>query len=144
MSKETTVKEQAAYAEAGGVAEEVISAIRTVVAFGGQEKECARYDKCLEKAKTSGIKKGFVSGLAMGTVMLIVFLSYAVGFYVGTGIVLGRYLPELHTDFSIGRMLIVSHRSPPSHLLHFIISGRGLGEEIEGESRSVQFSSGEI
>ncbi len=27
------------YAEAGGVAEEVLSSVRTVVAFGGQEKE---------------------------------------------------------------------------------------------------------
>ena len=37
------MKEQAAYAQAGGVAEEVISAIRTVIAFGGQTKECERY-----------------------------------------------------------------------------------------------------
>ena len=37
-----TVKEQNAYAKAGGVAEEVISSIRTVVAFGGQEKEVDR------------------------------------------------------------------------------------------------------
>ena len=42
MSKESTVKEQSAYAEAGGVAEEVLSAIRTVIAFGGQSKECER------------------------------------------------------------------------------------------------------
>ena len=34
-----TVREQNAYAAAGGVAEEVISSIRTVVAFGGEEKE---------------------------------------------------------------------------------------------------------
>ena len=30
------------YAEAGGVAEEVLSSVRTVVAFGGQEKEVSR------------------------------------------------------------------------------------------------------
>jgi len=35
-------KELAAYAKAGSVAEEVLSAIRTVVAFGGQHKECIR------------------------------------------------------------------------------------------------------
>ncbi|KAI1242690.1 hypothetical protein IHE44_0000229 [Lamprotornis superbus] len=34
-----TDKEQAAYAKAGAVAEEVLGAIRTVIAFGGQEKE---------------------------------------------------------------------------------------------------------
>ena len=35
-------KELKAYAKAGAVAEEVLGALRTVVAFGGQEKECAR------------------------------------------------------------------------------------------------------
>jgi ABC transporter transmembrane region len=37
-----TKKELAAYAKAGAVAEEVFSAIRTVIAFGGQEKETQR------------------------------------------------------------------------------------------------------
>ncbi len=37
-----TAKELAAYAKAGSVAEEAISSIRTVVAFGGQEKESQR------------------------------------------------------------------------------------------------------
>ena len=42
VSKSTTVQEQGAYAEAGGVADEVLTAIRTVIAFGGQEKEYER------------------------------------------------------------------------------------------------------
>lgn len=37
-----TSKEQTAYAKAGAVAEEVISSIRTVFAFSGQEKEIER------------------------------------------------------------------------------------------------------
>lgn len=37
-----TEKELNAYAEAGDVAEEAISSIRTVVAFGGEAKECSR------------------------------------------------------------------------------------------------------
>ncbi|XP_031409758.1 phosphatidylcholine translocator ABCB4-like [Meleagris gallopavo] len=37
-----TDKEQAAYAKAGAVAEEVLGAVRTVIAFGGQEKEIKR------------------------------------------------------------------------------------------------------
>jgi hypothetical protein len=40
-----TKKELAAYAKAGAVAEEVFSAIRTVTAFGGQEKEAKRSDR---------------------------------------------------------------------------------------------------
>ena len=38
----TTSKELGAYAKAGAVAEEVLSSIRTVVAVGGQSKECVR------------------------------------------------------------------------------------------------------
>ena len=38
-----TTKELHAYAKAGAVAEEVLAAIRTVVAFGGQKKESDRY-----------------------------------------------------------------------------------------------------
>ena len=37
-----TGKELKAYAKAGAVAEEVLGAIRTVYAFGGQKKECDR------------------------------------------------------------------------------------------------------
>jgi methionine aminopeptidase len=37
-----TRKELDAYAKAGAIAEEVLGAIRTVVAFGGQEKEASR------------------------------------------------------------------------------------------------------
>lgn len=33
-----------AYAKAGSVAEEVLSSMRTVAAFGGEEKETERYD----------------------------------------------------------------------------------------------------
>jgi len=41
--------------------------------------------------------------------MLVVYASYALGFWFGAGVVLGEYLPDLHTDFSIGDMLIVSY-----------------------------------
>ena len=37
-----TAKEQAQYAGAGAIAEEVIGSFRTVMAFGGQEKEVER------------------------------------------------------------------------------------------------------
>ena len=38
-----TSEEQTSYAKAGAIAEEVLSSIRTVVAFGGEEKEIARF-----------------------------------------------------------------------------------------------------
>ena len=38
-----TSKELDAYAKAGSIAEEVLSSIRTIAAFGGEEKEYNRY-----------------------------------------------------------------------------------------------------
>lgn len=39
---QATLKEQTAYAQAGSVASEALSSIRTVSAFGGEEKELER------------------------------------------------------------------------------------------------------
>lgn len=55
-------KEVEAYSAAGSVAEEVISAIRTVLAFGGQHKEVERYERHLWPALKSGIKRNFMTG----------------------------------------------------------------------------------
>lgn len=38
-----TGRELKAYAKAGAVADEVLSAIRTIAAFGGEDKEADRY-----------------------------------------------------------------------------------------------------
>lgn len=43
ISSRLSKKELKAYGIAGSVAEEVLSSIRTVVAFGGQEAEVKRY-----------------------------------------------------------------------------------------------------
>ena len=45
---------QEAYARAGGVAEEVLSSIKTVVSFNGSPKETQRFDAELETALKSG------------------------------------------------------------------------------------------
>lgn len=42
VSAAVTFKEQSTLAQAGSIAEEVLSAIKTVVAFGGERKEIER------------------------------------------------------------------------------------------------------
>ena len=74
---------QAAYAKAGGVAEEVISSMRTVQAFGGEEREAARFQVSVEEAMKTGIKGGHINGISMGVTMLIMFSAYAIGFGYG-------------------------------------------------------------
>ncbi|XP_027146963.1 bile salt export pump-like [Larimichthys crocea] len=72
-----TGRELKAYAKAGAVADEVLSSIRTVAAFGGQEKEAERYDGNLEEAQVWGVKKGMIMGVFHGYLWSIIFLCYA-------------------------------------------------------------------
>ncbi|XP_041365768.1 ATP-dependent translocase ABCB1-like isoform X2 [Gigantopelta aegis] len=102
LAASMTSKELKAYAKAGAIAEEVLGAIRTVVAFGGQSKEIERYTENLKDAKSYGIKKGFSTGLSMGFVWLIIFCSYALGFWYGAK--LTRDEPETYKP---GTMMIV-------------------------------------
>jgi ATP-binding cassette subfamily B (MDR/TAP) protein 1 len=43
MTRKLTEQELTAYAVAGAIAEEVLSAIKTVTAFGAEERESVRY-----------------------------------------------------------------------------------------------------
>lgn len=95
-----TDKELLAYAKAGAVAEEVLAAIRTVIAFGGQKKELDRYNKNLEEAKKLGIKKAVTANISMGAAFLLIYASYALAFWYGTSLVLSD-------EYTIGQVLTV-------------------------------------
>ncbi|XP_013371477.1 PREDICTED: multidrug resistance protein 1-like [Chinchilla lanigera] len=95
-----TDKELSAYAKAGAVAEEVLAAVRTVIAFGGQNKELERYSDNLEDAKRIGIKKAITANIAIGATYLLIYASYALAFWYGTTLVLSD-------EYSIGRVLTV-------------------------------------
>ncbi|KAK7834842.1 hypothetical protein U0070_022813, partial [Myodes glareolus] len=95
-----TDKELQAYAKAGAVAEEVLAAIRTVIAFGGQKKELARYNNNLEEAKKLGIKKAITANISIGAAFLLIYASYALAFWYGTSLVISK-------EYSIGQVLTV-------------------------------------
>ncbi|XP_065930084.1 ATP-dependent translocase ABCB1 isoform X2 [Magallana gigas] len=97
----TSSKELSAYAKAGSVAEEVLGAIRTVAAFGGQTKECNRYNGHLDEAKKSGIKKGITVGWSTGLVFLVVFCAYGLGFWYGAKLI------REDDDYRVSNVLIV-------------------------------------
>ncbi|CAK8697430.1 unnamed protein product [Clavelina lepadiformis] len=83
-----TSKEMDAYAAAGAIAEQAISSIRTIVAFGCQEKETERYGQNLFEAKQLGMKKESLKGCSLGTIRFIVFSMYGISFWYGTRLVL--------------------------------------------------------
>ncbi|RKP14622.1 P-loop containing nucleoside triphosphate hydrolase protein [Piptocephalis cylindrospora] len=75
---------QDAYGKSGAIAEEVLSAIKTVSAFGGQSREMARYKVEVDKAMVTGLRKSYINGAGVGTIMFIMFCTYALGFWYGS------------------------------------------------------------
>ncbi|KAE9554873.1 hypothetical protein FO519_001901 [Halicephalobus sp. NKZ332] len=75
------------YSKAGSSAEQALGSIRTVVAFNGQEHECQKYETALNGCKAEGVKKNIYVGVALASTFAIIFASYALSFWVGTGFV---------------------------------------------------------
>lgn len=78
----------ASYSTAGDVADEVLSGIRTVTAFGGEKKEINRYKERLQVSLESGQKKGLYSGLSNGCMWMLTYWSYSVAFWYGVYLIL--------------------------------------------------------
>ncbi|XP_028674145.1 ATP-dependent translocase ABCB1 isoform X2 [Erpetoichthys calabaricus] len=97
-----TSKELTSYAKAGAVAEEVLVAIRTVVAFNGQQKASEKYEANLVEAKQLGVKKSITTNLSLGLSQFFIFCAYALAFWYGTKLAI-----EEPDNYSIGKVLIV-------------------------------------
>nr|XP_035969037.1 ATP-binding cassette sub-family B member 5 isoform X3 [Halichoerus grypus] len=98
-----TTKELNAYSKAGAVAEEVLSSIRTVVAFGAQEKEIQRYTQNLKYAKDIGIRKAIASKLSLGAVYFFMNGTYGLAFWYGTSLILSG-----EPGYTIGTVLAIT------------------------------------
>ncbi|KAI2474291.1 LOW QUALITY PROTEIN: ATP binding cassette (ABC) transporter subfamily B member, partial [Diabrotica virgifera virgifera] len=77
-----------AYGAAGSIAEEALSLIRTITAFGGQKKEVDRYNKNLVEAKNNNIRRSMFSALGFGLLWFMIYASYALAFWYGVKLVL--------------------------------------------------------
>ncbi|KAK4429403.1 ABC transporter B family member 13 [Sesamum alatum] len=66
-----------AYAEAGKLTEEVISQVRTVYSFVGEEKAIETYSKSLENALKLARKAGIAKGIGIGFTYGLLFCAWA-------------------------------------------------------------------
>ncbi|RZC36876.1 ABC tran domain containing protein, partial [Asbolus verrucosus] len=108
LSTRFSQQELEAYGTAGAIAEEVISSVRTVVAFDGQKKEFERYEKHLETAKNNNIRKNLFAAISNGLIWFFVFASYALSFWYGVGLILEeRDLPENEKVYTPANMVSV-------------------------------------
>ncbi|CAF1024330.1 unnamed protein product [Adineta ricciae] len=87
LATRLTMVELQASGKAAAVVEEVLSSIRTVFAFNGQDYEIKRYGKHLEAVKKSSIKKTMTTSATMSFVWLIIYCTYALGFWYGAKLV---------------------------------------------------------
>ncbi|KAL4738189.1 multidrug resistance protein 3 [Aspergillus similis] len=84
-----TLQSQALESSGATVAEEAISAIAHVTAFGIQERLVQKYDDHLKPAERPGLKAGFVTALMIGMVNAIPYLSYGLSFWEGSRLLVG-------------------------------------------------------
>uniref|UniRef100_A0A8B9KNC5 ATP-binding cassette, sub-family B (MDR/TAP), member 11b n=1 Tax=Astyanax mexicanus TaxID=7994 RepID=A0A8B9KNC5_ASTMX len=104
-----TGRELQAYAKAGAVADEVLSSIRTVAAFGGEKKEVERYDHNLISAQRWGIRKGLIMGFFTGYLWFIIFLCYALAFWYGSSLVVDTLEYSPGTLLQVIKLTLLFH-----------------------------------
>ncbi|KAK7382620.1 hypothetical protein VNO80_01564 [Phaseolus coccineus] len=79
---------QAAYAKAAHLVQQTIASIRTVASFTGEKQAVSDYSKFLVEAYVTGVHEGSVAGVALGTVMLLVFSGYALAVWFGAKMIM--------------------------------------------------------
>ncbi|KAF4322073.1 hypothetical protein BBO99_00003543 [Phytophthora kernoviae] len=72
-----------AYGQAGAVAQESLSNIRTVHMFNGCNHFLDKYKRALDVAERAGISKGFAVGWGTGIMFFTMLCTYAVGMFYG-------------------------------------------------------------
>uniref|UniRef100_A0A8C2N7N8 Bile salt export pump n=1 Tax=Capra hircus TaxID=9925 RepID=A0A8C2N7N8_CAPHI len=113
-----------AYAKAGSVADEVISSIRTVAAFGGEKKEVERL--------RWGIRKGIVMGFFTGFMWCLIFLCYALAFWYGSKLVLDdeEYTPGVLVQIFLSVIVGALNLGNASSCLEAFAAGRAAAASI--------------
>ncbi|XP_060672571.1 ABC transporter B family member 9 [Ziziphus jujuba] len=81
---------QLAYADAGNVVEQTVGSIRTVASFTGEKQAIDKYNEKLEVAYKVSTKQGLVSGLGMGSVLVIVFGTHALAVWYGSKLIIEK------------------------------------------------------
>lgn len=126
-----TLKSQDEYAEAGSIAEQVFSGIRTVYSFSLQERFGDLYEAKLEKALRAGIRRGKALGFGFGTFIFVLFATYGLSFWYGAtlihrGLITGPKVMIVFYSLMMGAMSLMM--LPPN--LSAISSASGAAYKI--------------
>ncbi|KIY50744.1 ste6-like protein [Fistulina hepatica ATCC 64428] len=75
-------------AESGSIAEETLSSIRTVHAFGVQSALWEIYDVLVDKSRAIRVKTAMWFGCTLSAMNFVIYSAYALAFYFGTTLVI--------------------------------------------------------
>ncbi|KAI7871025.1 putative ABC transporter protein [Spinellus fusiger] len=82
-----TLEAQNSYADAGSVAEQVFSGVRTIYSFSLQGRFSDIYNLKLDNAMNKGIKRGYALGLGFGIFLFVLFSTYGLAFWYGSSLI---------------------------------------------------------
>ena len=77
-------KSQLAFAQSAGYAEQALSAVRVVVAFGQEMTEKENFNGYLERAKKAGMKIEIFAALSIALFFLVIYVSYGYAFWISS------------------------------------------------------------
>ncbi|KAL3285402.1 hypothetical protein HHI36_019506 [Cryptolaemus montrouzieri] len=108
MSSENIKQEMELYSRSGSIAEEVISSIRTVVAFNGQKREYERYSTHLKTATKNNIRNGLSSAITSAIYWFLVYASCAPSLWYGVKFMIEeRHLPAEDITYTPGVVVMI-------------------------------------
>nr|UOU03321.1 ATP-binding cassette subfamily B1-like 1 [Brachionus rubens] len=117
MVRKYTIAEFKAYGKAGGIAQESLSSIRTVLAYGLTRNSIDNYSKNLDDAEAMAKKKGLMSGIFGGLSGGLLTFCFGIGLYYGVylsrldcenygaGPIIQSFFLIITSTFSIGQAL---------------------------------------
>ena len=88
---------QKSYEQAGSVAEQALSSIRTVKTLNGEQHELSMFAKAADAARLISTKYSVVSGLSFGLFFCIIHVSYSLNLWLGA-VLIDRQVTNTNMD----------------------------------------------
>lgn len=98
-----SIKESSSLSRAFNVCHEVISSIRTVQAFSGQQKEADRFKQGLDSAYMHGLYRNIFAGLNLGFTWMSGYLGFAICLLYSTKF----YKPEYYGQYDEAHIITI-------------------------------------
>ncbi|XP_063890908.1 multidrug resistance protein homolog 49 [Helicoverpa armigera] len=99
----SSAREMESYSQAGKHAEEILKSVKTVAAFGGEEKEVKKYRSLLDPAEKYGRKRGLYTGIGNGFNWVLTYCLNSIGLVYGIRLVLDdRERPDEERRYVVG------------------------------------------